>query len=70
MPYNYIIEMICDWWSFSWSKDNLEEIFEWYDNNKKNFKMHPNTIKTVNAILNKMELKLNLLESNSNDEVS
>ena len=20
MPYEYIIEMICDWWSFSWKK--------------------------------------------------
>ena len=23
MPYNYIIEMICDWWSFSWQKGDL-----------------------------------------------
>nr|DAE02562.1 MAG TPA: hypothetical protein [Siphoviridae sp. ctmYS12] len=27
MPYNYIIEMICDWWAFSWNKGNLQEIF-------------------------------------------
>ena len=23
MPYDYIIEMICDWWSFSWQSGNL-----------------------------------------------
>ena len=27
MPYNYIIEMICDWWAFSWQKGKLDEIF-------------------------------------------
>ena len=26
MPYNYILEMICDWWSFSWQSKNLFEI--------------------------------------------
>ncbi|MCM1363419.1 MAG: DUF5662 family protein [Ruminococcus sp.] len=70
MPYNYIIEMICDWWSFSWSKSNVREIFEWYDTNKKKFKMHPNTVKTVNLILNKIELKLDSSEDKDHDEVS
>ena len=31
MPYDYIIEMICDWWSFSWQSGNLYEIFKWYE---------------------------------------
>lgn len=30
MPLNYIIEMICDWWSFSFRKGDLTEIFDWY----------------------------------------
>ena len=29
MPYKYVIEMVCDWWSFGWSKDNLYTIFTW-----------------------------------------
>lgn len=49
MPDNYILEMIADWWSFSWSNairekeqnkpwfDDLYEIFGWY-------KYHENTI--------------------------
>ncbi len=27
MPYPYIIEMICDWWAFSWIKGDLSEMF-------------------------------------------
>ena len=34
IPRQYIIEMICDWWSFSWSKGDLYEIFNWYDKHK------------------------------------
>lgn len=51
MPYNYIIEMICDWWSFSWQKGNLSEIFDWYDEHQKYIKLAPNTRKTVEDIL-------------------
>lgn len=41
MPYNYIIEMICDWWAFSWEKGNLSEIFSWYDDHQAYIKLHP-----------------------------
>lgn len=41
MPDNYILEMISDWWTFSWSKyatsnqiSDLEEIFDWYELHK------------------------------------
>lgn len=34
MPAKYIIEMICDWWSFSWKTGNLFEIFNWYEKHK------------------------------------
>lgn len=51
MPYNYIIEMICDWWAFSWEKGNLGEIFSWYDEHKDYIKLHPKTRQTVEDIL-------------------
>ena len=51
MPYNYIIEMICDWWSFSWVKGDLTEIFNWYDEHSQYIKLAPNTRKTVEDIL-------------------
>ena len=51
MPYNYIIEMICDWWSFSWQKGNLSEIFNWYDEHSAYIKLAPKTKETVENIL-------------------
>lgn len=58
MPYNYIIEMICDWWSFSWKKGELYEIFSWYDRHKAYIQLHQKTRKIVEDILDKMREKL------------
>ena len=54
----YIIEMICDWWAFSWQKGKLDEIFGWYDEHCKYIKLHPKTRKTIENILEKMKTKL------------
>lgn len=58
MPYHFIIEMICDWWSFSWSKGNLEEIFNWYESRKEYIKLHNNTRAIVEEILNMIREKI------------
>ena len=58
MPYNYILEMICDWWAFSWQKKNLFEIFSWYDAHKDYMKLSDQTRKTVENILEQMKKKL------------
>lgn len=58
MPYNYIIEMICDWWSFSWSKHDLTEIFNWYDEHQAYIKLNPRTRETVEDILWKLRGRL------------
>lgn len=58
MPYNYILEMVCDWWAFSWQKGNLYEMFTWYDEHRKYMKLSDNTCKTVEDILNKIKQKL------------
>ena len=58
MPYNYILEMICDWWAFSWQKGKLFEIFDWYDDHKAYMKLSDATRKTVDDILKKMRVKL------------
>lgn len=58
MPYNYIIEMICDWWAFSWNKGNLYEIFDWYDAHKDYMKLSKNTRKYVEKILAAIKKKL------------
>ena len=58
MPDCYIIEMICDWWSFSWKQENLYEIFKWYEERKDYIKLSNYTRKKVEDILNKMHIVL------------
>ena len=65
MPYHYILEMICDWWAFSWSKENLTEIFKWYDEHKSYMKLERKTRQTVEDILKKITLKIQELEEDS-----
>ena len=61
IPYHYILEMICDWWSFSWKTGNLYEIFNWYDAHKDYIKMHPKSRKKVETILSDIKTKLDEL---------
>ena len=65
MDRNYIIEMICDWWAFSWASGNLHEIFSWYDRHKEYMKLSEKTRKTVEDILSKIKTKL---EEDKNNE--
>lgn len=58
MPYNYIMEMVCDWWSFSFKQNKLDEIFNWYNNHKKYMKLSPNTSRQVEYILAEINKKL------------
>lgn len=58
MPYIYVVEMICDWWSFSWTKGDLNEIFGWYEDRKDYMKLSANTQRSVEYILGKMKDKL------------
>ena len=58
MPIQYIIEMICDWWSFSWSKNDLFEIFRWYEKNKDNQNLSDKTRKVVEDILHEMKTQI------------
>lgn len=58
MPDCYIIEMICDWWSFSWKTGNLLEILEWYNKRKDYIKLSKYTRDKVENILHKIITKL------------
>lgn len=61
MPHNYILEMVCDWWAFSWNSGNLYEIFKWYDELKDYIKLSEKTRKTVEDVLEKIKAKLDEL---------
>lgn len=58
MPDCYIIEMICDWWAFSWKKGKLDEIFAWYDEHKDYISLSTYTRGKVEDILEKIKVKL------------
>lgn len=58
IPYRYILEMICDWWSFSWKNGDLTEIFKWYDSHKNYIKMNEKSRKKLENILKKIKEKL------------
>ena len=62
MPYCYVLEMICDWWSFSWQSGNLYEIFKWYEEHSKYIKLAQTTKITVEYILDNMKKKLQALQ--------
>ena len=54
----YVVEMICDWWSFSFNSGNLYEIFDWYDDHKEKMVLHKNTRQLVERILQDIKNKL------------
>ena len=58
IPYKYVLEMIADWWSFSWKSGNLYEIFDWYDKHKARMILSKNTRETVEEILAEIKEKL------------
>lgn len=64
MPDEYIIEMICDWWSFSWKQGKLDEIFNWYDEHKDHMKLSEYTRDQVQVILTLIKNKLTELNEN------
>lgn len=58
MPYEYVVEMVCDHWAFSWASGNLFEIFDWYDKNKSKMLLHPDTQGVYEDILSQIKDKL------------
>ena len=58
MPEVYVYEMIADWWAFSWNKNDLTEIFPWYEEHKPKMILHPNTLALVESILDKIKNEL------------
>jgi len=65
IPGNYIIEMICDWWSFSWKHENLDFIFQWYDEHKDYIQLNDKSREKIEMILSKIKAKLDEKETNN-----
>ena len=57
MPVRYVVEMIADWWSFSFKSGNLSEIFDWYEKHKE-MKLHPKTRLLVEQTLEEIRKRI------------
>lgn len=55
MPRNYILEMICDWFSFSLALGDIKELGRHYEKYKDKMILHENTRKTVEEIIKAIE---------------
>ena len=51
MPMAYALEMVADWWSFSWRAGDLTTVFGWYEDHKDGMVLHPKTREFVEAVL-------------------
>ena len=58
MPDQYIIEMVCDWMSFSIKKGDIKEIFNWYAEHRDYMKLSVDTRFKVEHILYQINAKL------------
>lgn len=65
MPFRYVVEMIADWWSFSWKNGDLYSIFDWYEKHK-DMKLHEKTRKQVESILEQIKMELDKEKKDGN----
>jgi len=49
MPFNYVVEMLCDWTAMSYKFNNVPS--EWFEQNKQNIIIHEITLSTIQAWL-------------------
>lgn len=73
MPDDYILEMICDWWSFSWQKHSeatgfdltagLYEVFDWYDKHKSIIIFSSKTRTKVEKLLELIKETLDIIKN-------
>jgi len=57
MPKVYALEMIADWWSFSWRAGNLMGMFDWYDEHRDFIILHESTREYVERVLDEIRSK-------------
>lgn len=68
IPEEFLIEMICDWMSFSIKKGDMRELFKWYDDHKGKMVLHEKTRKKVEEILGVIDKKLAEIEEFQNED--
>lgn len=64
MPYEYIVEMVCNWWSYSWKNDDLFSIFDYYEKHKTKIKLHKVSRDNLEWILDQLKAKIIIVRGN------
>lgn len=54
MPRVCALEMVADWWSFSWRSGNLLEMFRWYEQHRDCMVLHDKTRQYVEVVLDEI----------------
>ena len=80
MPVEHIIEMICDWMSFSFKegngrygqniengKVNMRHVLDFYEEHKTQLMLHKDSRQFLETVLNKIERKMDELERGENN---
>lgn len=52
------LEMVADWWSFSWVSGNLLGVFDWYAEHKDNMILHEKTREYVESVLDEIRERI------------
>lgn len=63
MPFVYIVEMVCDWHSFS-AEDPTSTAYKFFELNGSRMKLSPKTLKTVNELLEFLKSSLPGVDEN------
>jgi len=58
IPKVYVVEMLADWWSFSWTSGNLTEVFDWYEGHKDGMILHDETRAYLERLLDVLRQRL------------
>ena len=66
MPYNYVLEMVCDWFSFSLKSGKIDEIFDFYLERKSHIVLHHSSRQFLEFILDEMEKVIHAKDEKGN----
>ncbi len=69
MPLIYIVEMVCDWWSFGLMQNNPEEIFDFYANNKEKYKFSNKLTVTIESLLSLVQQSITELDITQSEDI-
>lgn len=69
IPLKYVVEMCCDWHSFSYTKGKEDTAYKWWNKNKDIIKVSDKTYRMIDEIVEYLKEPLKNDSDNNNQEV-